>query len=229
VLKFFLFAGAAAYTPSAQHRTHSAHRRLTNVIVRSPRSFNSGNQQAAVNLAAADATEQAINAAADGDIDAGTATAVGSFTATAAAEYGQRYNTRYTHTTRHWVASGSDDGSRKLMTAVDAAHHTVGSASSTAAQQSVNVGSNVSRRMLAHINRHRDAGVDEQQSISTVAEVTTEQAIDAAADGDVSVRDATFVGSVTARLAAEQAVGYSRGSQRVGVSGPGRKLAMAAT
>jgi hypothetical protein len=198
-----------------------------NVIIRSPRNFNSGNQQAAVNLAAADATEQAIDAAADGDIDAGTAAAVGSFTATAAAEYGQRSNTRYTHTTRHWEASGTDDGSRKLMTAVVTAHHTIGSASATAAQQLVSLGSNASRRMLAHINRHRDAGADQQQSISTAAEATTEQAIDAAADGDISARDATFVGSVTAQLAAEQAAGNSRGSQRAGVSGPVRKLAMA--
>jgi hypothetical protein len=199
------------------------------VISGSSRNFNrDGNQQAAVNLMAADATEQAIDAAADGDIDAGTATEVGSITATAAAEYGQRSNTRFTQTTRHWVAAGGgDDGSRKLMTSAPAAPHTVGSTSGTAAQIVASAGSRISRRMLGHLNRHRDAGVDDQQSISTAAEATTEQAIDAAADGDISTSDAAFVGSVSSQLAAEQAVGSRTGQQTTGVYGSGRKLVMA--
>lgn len=233
-------AGATAYMPPTQPNTHLVGRRLQNTVLRTPRTFN--DNQAAVNLMAADATEQAINAAADGDIDAGTAAEVGSITATEAAEYGQR--TRFGN--RHWTTGrrllniflhtprtfNNQQAAVNLMAseeteqAIDAAADgdidagtaaEVGSITATAAAeygQRTRFGNRhwtTGRRMLGHssthINRHRDNLVDQQMSISTVSEASTEQAINAAADGDVSTSDATRVGSASAQVAAELATG----------------------
>jgi hypothetical protein len=78
-------------------------------------------------------------------------------------------------------------------------------------------------RISTHIDRRRDNGVGQQTSISTETEATTEQAIDAAADGDISTSTATSVGSVAAQVEAELATGRNAANQQAGVSG--RRLA----
>jgi hypothetical protein len=189
-------------------------RRLHNFVIRTS-GRTDANQQAAVNMRAAAATEQAIAAAADGDIDAGTAAGVGTITATEASLYAQRYGTHYT-THRHWTGVSSF-GKRRLSAAAPVVRQLAGSNTNVKLQAAA-VDSSVTRKMLENRNRHRDNLVDQQNSISTYSEANTEPAIDAAVDGTSTAADAANVGTVSASVAAELADGRRNSIQQPGVS-----------